>query len=234
LLSYYEKPGKDDLTIQKSNRIPEDQVTIICQEIGITHDEFDEAFKNNSSEKDYELLIDNMVVGIGDAYLEHCEGRFGISMPLVRETIRNPDSRRDLSTSGSSEYYFVTKIPESRDYLLVQVSRSKFQHIKITFVFRIIEELAKEAQSIEPNDLLQVLADRTGIPLEIGSVRKNFYWNEEIRIDEHERLFAFGEQPPEKFYSLVLFNCRRENGQLVNNVHVAYMIDLDEYQRLLE
>jgi hypothetical protein len=231
---FYEKPGKDDITIQKSNRIPEEQVISICQEIGITHNEFDEAFRNNSSEQDYEIMIDKMVIGIGDYYIELCDRRFGISMRLVRETIRSPDSRQNLSTFGSSEYYFVKKLPESKDYLLVQVSRSKYQYIKITFAFKITEKLAKEAKSIEPNNLLHILADRTGVPVQIGSVRKNFYWNEEIRVEEDKESSALGERLPKHNYRLIFYDEMNKNGQLFNKVHVAYMIDLDKYQRLLE
>jgi hypothetical protein len=227
----FDKPGRDDITIQKSNRIHEEQVTAICQELGITHREFDEAFANNGSEQDFEIIIDNMVVGIGDRYLDRCDGRFGISMPLVRETIRNPESSRDLFTRISTERYFVRTIPGSRDLLLVQVSTLPFQNPRITFALRIGEEVAREARSRAPNDLLQILADRAGAPIQIGNVRRNFFWNEEILMDEHRQPIVF---PPENFYSLISLNWRRENNQLFYTVNIAYTIDLDRYQRLLE
>ncbi|MDP9015587.1 MAG: hypothetical protein M3M87_02355, partial [Thermoproteota archaeon] len=91
-----------------------------------------------------------------------------------------------------------------------------------------------EAQSIEPNTLLQTLANRTGVPIRIGNVRKNFYWNEEIRIDDPSRPLLTGERLPEDYYSLMLLSPQRdENGQHFRRVVVAYMIDLAEYRRLL-
>ena len=79
-----------------------------------------------------------------------------------------------------------------------------------------------------------MLAERTGVPIRIGSERKNFFWNEDIVIDEPGRPSASWERMPEHTYISIISNMITENDQQFNRVHVGYIIDLDEYQGLLK
>lgn len=193
--------------------------------------EFDSALKYNQSAEKYEVIVDGRYVTYDEAYRVECEGKFGITLAIVRDVLRFPDARKDLGTTR----YFMKQLLGSDDYLLVEVGRVGIENeLRIAFVYRVSAELVKQAGSIEPERILSVFVDNFGVPVKIGPQEQKLYLNTIVPIAGSKLDFGFAATQGSNLIGHFDGTATKQDDKESILFHIGFIIDLAKYSASLK
>jgi len=132
--------------------------------------------------------------------------------------------------------FFVKKMHEPEgEYCLLICTHLKNGNLLVNLAFRILPELVEEVKTLDPIILLQQLALKFGMPIQIGDQIKKFIFRESIPIKaSHEQTklekLAKVFNPANHSFIQSMFIKIEQKGEIeVANCAIAFCIDLNRY-----
>lgn len=120
-----------------------------------------------------------------ELFQKECEGRFGVTRDLVRDSISQPDKEQRLASQGLTLILYSKKVPNSDDYLVVN-THVQGQDLMVDLAFLIKKALADDAKTTLPFQLMQVLALKFGLAVKVGERESRFIYNEIIPVSSRD------------------------------------------------
>jgi hypothetical protein len=160
----------------------------------------------------------------------------GITKEEVEDTINTSENKKIIPSLKRDEILFFNKL-KNGSYLLVDALwRNK--KVEVRNAFRIFEHLIDEVQSNDPFVLLQALADRFGLYIQVGDQQNKYIYEETIGVDpgtKNINLLKIMNIPPRHTAVSNLEYVERKFGkERFAIVRLAYAIDREKYADYLK
>jgi len=112
----------------------------------------------------------------------HKSMELGLDDRSVSETIRDCDKMQELSYDGLFLRLFIKR--ESDDSHILILAQLEHEHLKLLLPFRVLNDLFRHVEVLEPLMVLELLAQNYGLIVKIGPRLGRFIYQEEIRIED--------------------------------------------------
>lgn len=137
-----------------------------------------------------------MAVKYTKLFRQECEGKHGITRPIVKDAIENPDNEQRLAAQGLTIIMYSKKTRKG-DYILVN-THLQGDDMMVDLAFRAKAALAKQAKTDLPFPLMRALAYKLGLPIRVGEHESKFIYNEVIPVSSTDIKKAVRIPNPEK------------------------------------
>jgi hypothetical protein len=118
-----------------------------------------------------------------ESFKNECQNRFQITEDQAKQAITSPDTKKIVKIDDLDLRFFVKRMLEPEgEYCLLICTRSGSDDLLVNLAFRILPELVEELKTLEPIILLQQLASKFGLPIQIGDQVNKFIFRESITI----------------------------------------------------
>jgi len=171
-----------------------------------------------------------------ESFKNECQNKFQITENQAKQAIANPDKQIVAKIDDLDIRFFVKRMLEPKDdYCLLICTRSESNDLLVNLAFRILPELVKEVKTLDPIILLQWLALKFGLPIQIGQQIKKFIFRESIPIKASheqtklEKLAKVFNPANHSFIQSMFIKIKQKGDIEVANCAIAFCIDLNRY-----
>ncbi|MEM3159870.1 MAG: hypothetical protein QXJ74_03715 [Nitrososphaera sp.] len=137
-----------------------------------------------------------MAVRYTKLFRKECEGKFGLTRPIVKDAIAKPDREQRLESQGLTIVMYSKKLKRG-DYVIISAHAEK-EDLMIDLAFRVKERFVKDAKTDLPFPLMRALAYKLGLPIRVGEQESKFIYNEVIPVSGADIKKAVRIPNPEK------------------------------------
>jgi len=145
----------------------------------------------------------------------------------VRYVAFNPISKA-IVQSGSSFRILFFGHPESRPYYLVIEGQWFAPNLNVIAAFKVFADILVSVSDQEPITVLRVLAERFGVPIQIGRYSDTFIISKSFALkDQENRLLKISTEKG-RFAQTMHSSFRQQDGQTFLDVSLAYCLNVDK------
>jgi len=171
-----------------------------------------------------------------ESFKNECQIKFQITENQAKHAIANPDKQVVTKIDDLELRFFVKRMFEPKDdYCLLICTRSGSDDLLVNLAFRILPELVEEVKTLEPIILLQQLASKFGLPIQIGDQVNKFIFRESITIKppyeqiEPATLVNVLNPANQPFIQSMFIKIEQKRNVKIANCAIAFCIDFYRY-----
>ena len=168
---------------------------------------------------------------LSDLFLNECSDKYGIRPTHALQAVDEPDQTSVLQQDGLELRIHSKYVSNARPpfYLVVteQVHEGKSA---IQFALKAYPDLHQDFGNLPPNDMLETIADRFGLPIQVGAKVGKFIWAAKIPINGPGDISILRSHAPTGHSFVQQMVLRIDKGPPMNaDVAMAYALDTTAY-----
>ncbi len=157
----------------------------------------------------------------------------GITKDTSLEVLHNPDKIQEMKFDDLFLQLIMKKEPYADSYLIIltKIIEGK-QHLLLPF--RVLPDLFPNIEILEPLMILQLLAQKYGLVLKIGSEHRRFIYSAKITITKsREKIIKIINPKNHPFLQSVFVKIIKSDEKIVAECALAFCIDKKQYKNWL-
>lgn len=169
---------------------------------------------------------------IPDSFKNICSETFGIRSSHVLDAVKSPNNVEVIKVNGLNLRVYLKHITLTRPPIsLVIIERVANETKTIDFALKAYANLTSDIYVKTPLEIIELIAERFGLYIQIGQKRAKFIIHEKIPIDRAQEKIRVAEGANPKNHNFVQqFYCKIEVGPpMVMNCALCYCLDIDDY-----
>jgi len=168
---------------------------------------------------------------ITDLFKKECSGKFGIRPNHAIEAAENPDRTEVIESDGLTLRIHMKLVQQANPphYLLITERLDKGKR-SLDFGLKVYADLVDNLPNKSPLEVLQLIAERFGMEIQVGDTKAKFVSGEKIPVKDANdiKLLQIAEPRKQSFVSQLYF--KLETGTpMVANCALCYCLDVKEY-----
>ena len=168
---------------------------------------------------------------ITDLFKKECAAKFGIRTQHALAVVANPDQTSVLEQNGltlriHSKFIDATRPP----CFLIVIEQVKEDTSSISFGLRVYPDLCDDFSQLHPNDMLEAVAERFGVPIRVGEFTGKFIWAAKIAIaNERDIALVSGQTPQSGSFIQQMYIKINQGPPMVAECALAYCLNTEAY-----
>ena len=168
---------------------------------------------------------------ITDAFKKECAAKFGIRAQHALAVVADPDQTFVLEQNGltlriHSKYIEATPPP----CFLIVIEQVKENTSSISFALRVYPDLCEGFSQLHPNDMLEAIAERFGVPIRVGESIGKFIWDARIPIaNEGDIEIVYAQTPQRGSFVQQMYIKINQGPPMEAECALAYCLNTEEY-----
>lgn len=166
-------------------------------------------------------------------YQQELRDKFNIDPQEVLDVIHAPE-KLDLPTIDGLELSFFLKyVPQMpQPYYLLVNGQFVDDHIRVHMAWKINPSLDERIADLQPIELLEIFANRFGIPVNIGSEQRRFFFDETVILPPENWQEQISVENPEgnEFVQQIFTKAEEKDGKIHLRCALGLCINLDQYR----
>ena len=160
---------------------------------------------------------------------EHESHDFGISKNTSLEVLHNPDKIQEIKFDDLHLHLFMKKEHDRDSHLIILINEIDGKQ-NLVLPFRVFPDLFPNIDILEPIMILQLLAQKFGLILKIGSEQRRFIYRATISIiQDRERIIEILNPMNHSFLQSVFVKKIKSSGKIIVECALAFCIDKTQY-----
>ena len=174
-----------------------------------------------------------MDIHFPEEYQQELNDKLGVAPEEILDVIHKPD-KIDLPTiDGLSLMFFLKRVPQMpQPYYLLVYGQFVDDQFRVHMAWKIYPSLDDRMADLQPVELLEVFAQKFGMPVSLGPVQRRFFFDETVQMpQENWRESIVVENPDGHEYVQQIFTRADEvNGEIHLRCALGLCIDVDRYR----
>lgn len=167
-----------------------------------------------------------MNINFSDYFKKESRDKLGIKEEMVRNAIQNPHETQTIEFKGLVLTFYLSKVKDNNMILIL--TKSDNNTINIEHALLIRKDLTKAIELKKPISILQELAEKFGLIINVGSYRGKFLFQEVIKINPAETTSLVKIENPDNhsFTQSMYLKISKEG---LAECALAFALDTDKY-----
>jgi hypothetical protein len=176
-------------------------------------------------------------VVLTDYFRENCQKHFDITEKEVLLTVNDSKTARKLKTIGGTTKFLFLRKHDDGIYILVD-GIWRDDRLEVVSAYRLFEQFINEVKSDDPLRVMQHLATRFGMLVQVGDLQSKFIYESTFEVDpklDKTQLFnVVGGKAGHYVMKSSGFRWERKQGYAFVEISMMYALDRDDYVEWLK